>query len=506
MKLSPLALSHAYQLSCQYDAKLATQQAYQLGCYLWAHFPPYINQQTLLATIPMYNQQIKAIAWETLYHPQKGFLALQPHYALVRTPPKFSPYKQALYAKPFRILLFTVDSDDEKNEPLATAEEQYHIRTLCYQWQQKGYAVELHSPMCGTVNDFEYYLSIHHWDLVILSTHTLLTATGELLLCFEKQQRLSPKQLAALCQKANIHHLVLAACASGCCTVEENFVDALLDVGVSQFVVMRTQILDRAAHTFIYYFIAHLLMGHTFAQSVQLGRIALLHLLKEGECWQKEIDTEIINQQWSLPILYSRAPLHYFVILKKDYPHSPTPLLGFGQRLLITNILKQFQQGQKAINIVGRAGIGKSHCAKMILYQCYEMGIQPISATEITASAYKKEHSYIIYFDNVNPKHIPELLMNLCERPQNNIYTLVTSRTPLTMMLTQYLKGLAERDFLHYAAYLGINYSTVQLRFIYRTIAGHPQSLALLRNISPPKDHQKLKQCVAYLKRYLAAL
>ena len=508
---SPLRLSHAYHLSRQYDAGLATQhacsqQAYQLGKYLWKYFPPTINQHTMLISIPMHNKQIKTIAWETLYHPQYEFLALQAGYALVRTTAKFSPYKQALYAKPLRILLFTVANNEKNSEPLAIAEEQYRVRELCYQWQQQGYAVELYSPPYGSIDYFSQCLNKHRWDLVILSTHTVLTHAGTLLLCFENQQYLSPQQLAVLCQRADVRHLVLAACASGSCTSKDNFVDALLDVGISQLIVMRERIFDRTAHIFIHHLLNNLLAGHSFAHSVQAGRIALLKLLKKGERWQKNIDHETVKQQWSLPVLYSRSPLHFFKVLKKNYPIFPKPILGFGQRAFISTILNSFQQGNKTINIIGRAGIGKSHCAKMILYHCYEMGIQPISATESAVSQCKKENTYILYFDNVSPINVPVLLAHLCKMQQSNLYILASSQAPLAGMLTQRLTGLSEADFLHYAAYLGLNYTLVQLRFIYRATAGHPQSLALLANIPSPKNHQQLKNCIAYIQRYLAAL
>ena len=402
LRYSPNLTQQAAQLSQTYaDRKLlvtdVTLQA--IGAVLWQALDAdealrNARQQAGQAILPIViasdDPAILQLPWETLYHPDYGFLGRHEGFTLSRTIPSLTTSLPDIEQGPLRILLFSSLPDNlvEKDQ-LQIEIEQGLVLEALGQWRQSGHVV-LEMPDDGRFSEFKRLLNSFKPHLVYLSGHGVfehdsLNHHDKGYFLFENEHGDAEKlvdedQLADAFTGASVQGVILSACQSGqaaSSSLNNGLMYRLAQKGIPHVIGMRESILDRAGIQFAHAFFESLIEKKSIALALQEARQAIKLPLKDDEEAKKSILAELSLGQWCLPMLLSRAhdrplinwqftpqPMRAANLLNESLDRISLPAQFIGRRRELRNLQREFREGKTTVLLLtGAGGMGKTALA-----------------------------------------------------------------------------------------------------------------------------------------------
>jgi hypothetical protein len=120
-----------------------------------------------------------------------------------------------------------------------------------------------------------------------------------------------------------------------------------------------------------------------------------------------------------------------------------------------------------------------------------------------------KTQKWIVWLDEVNStqyRAIEPFLTQITHFP--NLRILITSSDRLIISTNCYhysLTKIAFEDFVRYIRYIGLPYQIVQIRLLYKLLAGNFKAIQLLQTMPIQTVNKKFMQQLLSIKRYLQA-
>jgi tetratricopeptide (TPR) repeat protein len=384
--------------------KLVTDNALQLiGTLLWRALDadePFqqarkrAGQHLLPIVIESGNPEILHLPWETLCHPESGFLGRSEGFTLSRAMPSSGAVLPAIEEGPLRVLLFTALPDDiGEKEQLRIEDEQALVLEALGQWRQSGHAV-LEMPDDGRFSEFTHQL--HHFrpHLVYLSGHGVFykdylnpeNDRGYFL--FESDndggELVDEEQLAAAFTGTTVQAVILSACHSGkasSASLNNGLMQRLADKGIPHVIGMRESILDRAGLQFARAFFGALMQQQSIAASLQQARRAIVRPLHDDEELRHSPLAELSLGQWCLPMLLSHQcdrqlvtgrftpqPMRPANLFNESLNNISLPAHFIGRRRELRRRQRAFREGTSALlMLTGAGGMGKTALAGKLL-------------------------------------------------------------------------------------------------------------------------------------------
>lgn len=352
-------ISHALALQYAFQEKVVTDKELEnIGSRLWQAIgmTAGFNEARLQAgTAPLDiiiesdSPAIQQLPWETLHHPELGFLGRHENFTLSRRL-SAAPTTAPLRKEPLRVLLFSALPDDLDAETgrLNSEEEQAQVLEAFLPWIQEG-KVKLETPEDGQFATLQANLDEFKPHLVFLSGHGKFhhePHTGEApygTFLFEGENgesvAIPDGQIAQVFAGTSVQCVVLSACESGkSASVELNngLSYQLAAQGIPQVVGMRESIMDVAGIQFARAFCDGLLAAQGVGQALQVARMAITQPLKDeyqGNARYKLL-AELSYGQWCLPSLLSQEPASLLV----DWDFIAEPLPDYTPHIRLENI------------------------------------------------------------------------------------------------------------------------------------------------------------------------
>ncbi len=319
--------------------------------------------------------EVLQLPWETLCHPELGFLGLDPAFALSRrldVPPTAAPI---LEPGPLRVLLFTSlpeDLDPERNR-LDVESEQDAVQEALAPWIAEG-LVDLRMPNDGRFKTFTAELRDFRPHLVFLSGHgrfhqgPLTDGPGRGEFVFEGPHGASDSvpdtEIATAFVGSPVQCLVLSACESGKAAsdaLNSGLARRLGLRGLPHVVGMRESVLDRAGIQFAHAFCDTLARRERVDLALQKARGAITRPL-EGGIWRRDAEDPTLAGlslgQWCLPMLLSADPDRPLI----DWGFEPKPPAErlVNQSLATVTLPPRFLGRRKELRALeGELGTGK---------------------------------------------------------------------------------------------------------------------------------------------------
>ncbi|MCP4427641.1 MAG: CHAT domain-containing protein, partial [Chloroflexi bacterium] len=323
-------LAHIY---ADREKAVSEAQLQQVGGQLWAALDiaaPFAaarqqaGRQILPLIIESNDPAVHRLPWETLFHPQHGFLGQTAGFTLSRHIPNTVSRQPDLQAGPLRVLLFTSLPDDlhPEKERLNVEEEQVQVLEALTPWIAQG-VVQLKMPDDGRLSTLQEFLGDFQPHVVFMSGHGRFVRPpyqeqepyGVFL--FEDEighsQPVTEKQLAAVFLGSAVECMLLSACETGkgsSDTLSSGLTWRLSRLGIPHVVGMRESVLDRAGILFTSAFCNAIARQERLGVAVQAGRQAISQPLK-GSPRLTDDASGLAEQslgQWCLPMLLTQAP------------------------------------------------------------------------------------------------------------------------------------------------------------------------------------------------------
>ena len=416
---------------------LVTDQALEkVGSALWAaldledEFKAALKKarsgnQVLPIIIESDQSDIQNLPWETLFHPQLGFLGREQAFTLSRRlEPPFEPADQEPADQgPLRVLLFSSLPNEYQGEKgrLAIEQEQEHVLEALLQPVMQGKVI-LQTPNTGEFSSLKTELDTFNPHLVFLSGHGAFVKTDQLgttgygSFCFENADGqadiVSATELAKAFIGSSVQCCVLSACESGKASdqLTNGLAQALLEIGLPHVIGMRESILDIAGILFAREFCQAIGNRQRVDLALQKARDKIAKLTPENQNvtdpepnWrdQQTAEADIRRTQWSLPGLYSRDPSTPLIDwdfdpvkpdqnpLNRELEGLSLPSKFRGRRLELRKLKQALLNGKcKELLITGPGGQGKTAFAGELALTLHKAGYPTIawSATDKEAS------------------------------------------------------------------------------------------------------------------------
>jgi len=369
------------------------------------------GQQPLPIIIESDNGTMMTLPWETLYHPEYGFLGRSAGFTLSRRKPGPKVLLPEPEQTPLRILLFTSLPDDLSDlERLEVEAEQAAVQEALMKQERKGEIV-LEMPNDGRLETFRSILQEFRPHLVYLSGHGIFTceqhnskAWGSFL--FEDEwgnKELIPEQEIVTCfQNTNVQLLVISACLSAKLHPDypqNGLSQALYRAGIPHVIGMRESVFDKAGIQFAKTLLKNICDRQPVDIALQAARAAIIQPFT-GDGY-RELDNPIRTQasygQWCLPQLISHELEHALL----DWNFTPVEqkrrdlITMLGQVAIPKHFigrrreLRRYQQGLRtgeltSLLITGAGGMGKTALAGKLIdplrkdgYETFSFSIQP---------------------------------------------------------------------------------------------------------------------------------
>jgi tetratricopeptide (TPR) repeat protein len=364
------------------------------------------GQTTLNIVIESNDPRVLNLAWETLHHPEFGFLGRSVGFTLSRQlPMQPTPNLPVPECCPLRILLFAaMPMDLGEHGRLQTEEEKANILKAVSPLEDQG-LVTLISPDDGRFDSFKQALQDHQPHLVYLSGHGSLhhntienTFKGQFL--FEDNHAnslgVSEDELVECFNNTHVQAIVLSACESGKFDARElnnGLSIRLSQKGIPHVIGMRESILDSAGLEFAVNFLQQIAQQKSVATALQYARRAIkTHITGYAarDHQNNPIRTAITKQQWCLPSLISHEISHPLV----DWSFTPLPkeyVISFNDSLDIISLPRQFlgrkrelyklsqpllNGTQKQLLLTAAGGMGKTALAGKLCQQLKQTGFE----------------------------------------------------------------------------------------------------------------------------------
>jgi len=372
--------------------------------------------QPLAIIVQSQDAAVLALPWESLFHPEFGFLAREQGFSLSRRLAEASPDLPALEDAPLRILLFTCLPDDlAEGNRLRVEDEQAAAFESLIELERSGKAI-LEMPDDGRLETFKSYLSEFKPHLVYLSGHGQFNhephndrAWGEFL--FENEHgnsQLVPEQELSKCFEAqrSVQCCVLSACLSARqhpAYLHHGLSQSLHRAGVPHVIGMRESIFDLAGISFARSLLHALANQRPLAEALQQARAAITNPLSDSPLFDAASPEhrEASFGQWSLPQLYSHdlfRPLHGqdFVPQPRHLAHKSEmigmvsqPQRFIGRRRKLRQLQRKIRQGDfRSLLITGAGGMGKTALAGKLVRTLQKQG------NRVFAFSLRPEHDW----------------------------------------------------------------------------------------------------------------
>ncbi len=277
--------------------------------------------------------QIQQLPWETLYHPEHGFIGKAPAFALSRHLPNAPQYDSPLTSGPLRVLLFTTITEDQVR--LDVEQEQAQVQEALLPWITQGKVI-LDMPNDGRFTTFQQRLQ-NKPHLVFLSghgqfhDHSLKANIKEdyASFAFEAEtgagsNEVEGETLAKAFLGTNVQCVVLSACQSGMTASDKlsaGLMQQLALRGVPHVIGMRESILDIAGIQFIREFCDQIVQPERVDIALQKSRAVITQPLKDASVSFSSGEAELSYGQWCLPALISCSPAKQLI----NWDFTPEP-------------------------------------------------------------------------------------------------------------------------------------------------------------------------------------
>ena len=387
--------------------RIVTDGALQaIGTELWQaldadekllHAKKQAGQATLPLVIASDDPAILQLPWETIYHPDYGFLARHEGFTLSRTIPSIKTGLSEVEQGPLRILLFSSLPDNlgEKNQ-LEIEVEQGRVLEALGQWRQSGHVV-LEMPDDGRFVEFKRILKKFKPHLVWLSGHGIfnsdpLSHHDKGYFLFENEhgdagELVDEDLLAEVFTGTDVQGVILSACQTGK-AVSTNLNNGLMYKlawkGIPHVIGMRESILDHAGVQFAQSFFEALIDKKGIALALQEARRAIILPLKDDEEAKSSLEAELSLGQWCLPILLSREhdrplidwkftpqPMRAANLLNESLDKITLPAQFIGRRRELRKLQREFRDGKdgktNVLLFTGAGGMGKTALAGKLI-------------------------------------------------------------------------------------------------------------------------------------------
>ena len=349
----------------------------------------YAGNKVLAIEVHSDDPAIQNLPWETLYHPEKGFLGWEEGFTLSRVFANVKIETETVPSGPLRVLLFSSLPDDLDGEQgrLNVEEEQEKVLEALMGQITAG-TVELHMPDDGRFTTFERMLKQLQPHMVFLSGHGHFyqndhsdePSYGSFL--FENNEGLSlavkDEELAKTFKGSGVRCVVLSACESGKAAsdaLNTGLVRHLTAQQLPHVIGMRESVFDRAGILFAQTFCESMAQAQRVDVALQEARRAII-----TSTWRDQDLGGLAEQsleQWSLPALYSRDPGQALIdwdfepVQKTTAQHYRLDLKGVslpkkfrGRRKELRKLLHRFLSGELTqLLITGPGGQGKTALA-----------------------------------------------------------------------------------------------------------------------------------------------
>ena len=347
--------------------------------------------------------EIQALPWETLHHPELGFLGLRPEFTLARRLAAPQGQPRPSEKGPLRVLLFTSLPDDLDAETgrLNVELEQEQVQEALLPWVSQG-LVRLEMPDDGRFATFKGLLKSFQPHLVFLSGHGRFhhqphsgeAPYGEFL--FEGEmgqgQAVRDAELAGAFVGSRVQGVVLSACESGKAVsdaLNHGLMQKLGELGIPHVIGMRESVLDRAGIQFARALCDEVARQERLDYALQTARAAIQTPLRDIA--RREADpgglSELSLGQWCLPMLLAPEPAQPLV----DWDFSPaqgrSPALSasldtvrlpahfIGRRAEMRQYKQQLLSGKlQKLLITGPGGQGKTALAGKLMLDLKAQG------------------------------------------------------------------------------------------------------------------------------------
>lgn len=261
------------------------------------------------------------LPWETLHHPELGFLGQDPAFALSRRLASPAAEEVAPRKGPLRVLLFTSlpeDLDPERSR-LGVEAEQAAAQEALAPWAAESW-VDLHMPNDGRLATLAAEIRSFQPHLVFLSGHgqshhrPLSDEPAYGVFVFEgshgESDPVPDTEIAAAFMGSSVQCLVFSACESGKAASEalnSGLTRQLRQRGLPHVVGMRESVLDQTGIQFARAFCDAIARQERVDVALQAARAAITRPL-QGGLWrdaQEAAVAELSFGQWCLPMLLS---------------------------------------------------------------------------------------------------------------------------------------------------------------------------------------------------------
>ncbi len=451
--------------------KLVTDNALQLiGTLLWRALDAdeaflqarkRAGQHLLPIVIESGKPEILHLPWETLYHPESGFLGRSEGFTLSRAVPPTGAELPAIEDGPLRVLLFTALPDDiGEEEQLRIEEEQALVLEALGQWRQSGHVL-LEMPDDGRFSEFTHQL--HHFrpHLVYLSGHGTFKKDyrnhndrGYFL--FESDndggELVDEEQLAAVFTGTTVQAVILSACHSGkasSASLNNGLMQRLADKGIPHVIGMRESILDRAGLQFARAFLGALMQQQSIAAALQQARRAIVLPLRDDEEFRQSPLALISLGQWCLPMLLSHQcdrqlvtgrftpqPMRPTNHRNKTFKQLSLPDRFIGRRRELRKIQRSFREGTtRALLLVGAGGMGKTALAGKLIMNLKADGY------EVFCLSFRPENNWRFMLSSRIPFSLDDKRREAYEKEISNQKDLVFQAECLFSLLLEQFDG-----------------------------------------------------------------
>jgi len=313
------------------------------------------GQSTLSIIIESDVPKIQQLPWETLYHPEQGFLGKQNGFTLSRQTLSAAEIQlPALESGPLRVLLFTALPDDlTETGRLDVEEEQAQVLEALLPWIQAG-IIELEMPDDGRFATLQELLRTFRPHLLFLSGHGKFheeikhsdqppapsPQPSYATFLFEgshgQGDHVRDATLAQAFLGTPLHCVILSACESGQMAsdaLNQGLAWQLHQTGIPYVIGMRESVLDRAGIQFARQFCDSVARKTGVAVALQQARQAMTQPLKDSPELADDRSgvAKLSLGQWSLPML-----LAYDVarpLIQWDFTPQPPQRLRYNQTL-----------------------------------------------------------------------------------------------------------------------------------------------------------------------------
>ncbi len=470
----PELVKFAAELSDIYadQEKLVTDNALEaIGTLLWRALDadePFqkarkrAGQHLLPIVIESIKPEILHLPWETLCHPELGFLGRSEGFTLSRAMPSIGAELPAIEDGPLRVLLFTALPDDiGEKEQLRIEDEQALVLEALGQWRQSGHVV-LEMPDDGRFSEFTHQLQHFRPHLVYLSGHGVFQKdylnpdNDKGYFLFESDndggELVDEEQLAAAFTGTTVQAVILSACQSGkasSASLNNGLMQRLADKGIPHVIGMRESILDRAGLQFARAFFGALMQQESIAASLQQARRAIVRPLHDDEELRHSPLAELSLGQWCLPMLLSHQcdrqlvsgrftpqPMRATNHRNRTFKQLSLPERFIGRRRELRKIQRAFWEGTTTtLLLFGAGGVGKTALAGKLV-----MGLKA-DGYEVFCLSFRPENNWRFLLSSRIPFSLDDKRREAYEREISNRNDLVFQAECLFSLLLEQFDG-----------------------------------------------------------------